>query len=165
MKKKITPEQKYKLIYSGELAIVAVIAIVLGILFLLEILGRRDHTPIAYTVLTLTGAAWILFDFFWTTFSKERKAKKSYLDRILNLPLAIGLIIFDVYAIVNGLSQPQYPSKFISIFMFYIALNTLFQAIYHYYKPIPEIIEMIEQDKIENQENIVNNEDNKGDDL
>lgn len=147
MKRKMDPVKKVKLIYSGELIIIALVAIVLGTLIWFRILGTREHFPLVYTILTMIGGTWIIADFIWASLSKKRKTRISYLDKCLNLPLGLGLIAFDIYSLVTGLNIEVYQAKYIAFFFYYIALNYLFQGIYHYFYPIPGLLEIEEQDK------------------
>ena len=146
------PVKKYKLIYSGELFVIAIVAIVLGTLIWVRVLGKSDHFPYVYTILTLVGSAWIIADFIWASLSKKRRLRVSYLDKILNLPLGLGLIAFDIYSLVTGLSQDVYQAKYVAIFFLYIAVNYVFQGIYHYFKPIPGLLDALNEEEKEPQE-------------
>ena len=141
------PVKKYKLIYSGELVFIAIVAIVLGTLIWVRVLGKSDHFPYVYTILTMIGAAWIIADFIWASASKKRRARISYLDKILNLPLGLGLIAFDIYSLVTGLSQDVYQAKYVAIFFLYIAINYIFQGIYHYFVPVPGFLESLKEEE------------------
>ena len=147
MKQKMDPVKKYKLIYSGELIVIAIVAIVLGTLIWVRVLGKSDHFPYVYTILTMIGAAWIIIDFIWASLSKKRRLRVSYLDKILNLPLGLGLIAFDIYSLVTGLSQDVYQAKYVAIFFLYIAINYIFQGIYHYFVPVPGFIESLKEEE------------------
>lgn len=147
MKQKMNPVKKYKLIYSGELIVIAIVAIVLGTLIWVRVLGKSDHFPYVYTILTMIGAAWIIIDFIWASLSKKRRLRVSYLDKILNLPLGLGLIAFDIYSLVTGLSQDVYQAKYVAIFFLYIAINYIFQGIYHYFVPVPGFIESLKEEE------------------
>lgn len=149
MKQKMDPVKKYKLIYSGELIVIALVAIVLGVLIWVRVLGKSDHFPYVYTILTLVGSAWIAIDFIWASVSKKRRLRISYLDKILNLPLGLGLIAFDIYSLVTGLSQDVYQAKYASIFFLYIAINYIFQGIYHYFKPVPGFLDALNEEEKE----------------
>ena len=155
------PIKKAKLFYSGELIVIATIAIVLGILVYLRILLTKEHSPLVYTILTMVGGAWIIADFVWASFSKKRRLRISYLDKCLNLPLAIGLYIFDIYSLVTGLSIEVYQAKYISVFFFYIAANYIFQGIYHYFYPIPGLIDAVMEDDKKETTEVSNQEEKK----
>lgn len=147
MKQKMDPVKKYKLIYSGELIVIAIVAIVLGTLIWVRVLGKSDHFPYVYTILTLVGSAWIVIDFIWASLSKKRRLRISYLDKILNLPLGLGLIAFDIYSLVTGLRQDVYQAKYVAIFFLYIAINYIFQGIYHYFVPVPGFLESLKEEE------------------
>ena len=141
------PVKKYKLIYSGELIVIAIVAIVLGVLIWVRVLGKSDHFPYVYTILTMIGAAWIIADFIWASCSRKRRQRISYLDKILNLPLGLGLIAFDIYSLATGLSQDVYQAKYVAIFFLYIAINYIFQGIYHYFVPVPGFLESLKEEE------------------
>ena len=141
------PVKKYKIIYSVELIVIAIVAIVLGVFFWIEKLGRSDHFPIVYVVLTMTGSTWILVDFIWAMASKKRQARISLIDKIITLPLGLGLLTFDIYSLVNGLNKDTFLSKYVAVFFLYIAIIYIFEGIYHYFKPVPGLIDIEEIDQ------------------
>lgn len=147
MKQKMDPVKKAKLIYSIEYIVIAIVAIVFGVLIWLRVLGKSDHFPYVYTILTMIGAAWIIADFIWASASPKRRLRISYLDKILNLPLGLGLLAFDIYSLVTGLGQDVYQAKYVAVFFLYIAVNYLFQGIYHYFKPVPGFIDAVLEDE------------------
>ena len=91
-KKKLDPVTKVKLILAVEYLIFVLLFLVLGILFLLDVIKVADWKRYAFTYVTLAGGAWIITDFFWTTFSKNRRAKNCLLDKCLMLPVGLGLV-------------------------------------------------------------------------
>ena len=66
------------------------------------------------------------------------------MDKAMMLPLAIYLYVFDISGFVlqpgYGYYQIGIPAAF-----FYIACAYAFQGIYHYYHPVPTVLEMIEE--------------------
>lgn len=144
-------EKKNKLIYSGELIIIAIVFLVIGILELLKIIKLSDNFQLIFKILTLIGASWVFTDFFWTIFSKKRKARNSLLDKIMMLPLAIYLVVFDIIGF--AIAKPyDYYQIGVPLAFFYIACAYIFQGIYHYYNPIPLILEAIEEEKAAKEE-------------
>ena len=142
-KQKMPIEKKLKLIYSGELAIFAVVFAVLGILFLTEVIKPADWKRYVFTYLTLAGGLWLIADFVWTLASKKRRAKHSLLDKCLVLPVAPILISFDIYCIINGCAETLPYRWFIGVDFCYLSLVYAFQAIYHYYKPTRQMQDII----------------------
>ena len=149
-------EKRIKMIYSGELLVFAVIFIVLGILELLAVIKLSERFQLIFKIITLVGASWLVADFVWVMLSPRRKAKNAVMDKAMMLPLAVYLYVFDILGFVlqpgYGYYQVGVPAAF-----FYIACAYAFQGIYHYYHPVPSVIEMIEDAKKEEepkQENV-----------
>ena len=145
MDKKI---RKIKWFYSGELLLIAVVLLTLGILELLHVITLKDRFQLIFKIVTLIGATWLLVDFFWTYFSPKRRAKNSLMDKIMLLPLAPYLYAFDIIGFVNPRPYEYYQIG-VPLVFFYIACAYVFQAIYHYYHPIPMVIEMINEATVE----------------
>ena len=143
-------EKRIKMIYSGELLVFAVIFIVLGILELLAVIKLSERFQLIFKIITLVGATWLIADFVWVMLSPRRKAKNAVMDKAMMLPLAVYLYVFDILGFVlkpgYGYYQVGVPAAF-----FYIACAYAFQGIYHYYHPVPSVIEMIEDAKKESE--------------
>lgn len=147
-KKKLDDLTKAKLLYSGELALFAILFLVLGILILLDILKVKDWKRYLFTWVTLFGSAWGIADFFWVLFSKKRRAKNSLLDKALLLPSATALIVLDLIALINGIpnmDESYYRIVMGSVFLYITALY-LFEAIWHWFYPVPGILEAVKEE-------------------
>lgn len=140
-KKKMDDLTKVKLILTIEYLIFVAVFAVLGILFLTDVIHVAEWKRYAFTYVTLAGALWIITDFTWTTVSKTRRAKNCYLDKILILPVGLVLLGFDIYAITQGCAETLPYRYFIGGNLSFVAAVYLFEAIYHWYKPIPAVIE------------------------
>lgn len=140
--------KKIKWIYSGELLLIAVVLLTLGILELLHVITLKDRFQLIFKIITLVGATWLVVDFFWTRFSPKRLAKNCLSDKVMMLPLAVYLYCFDIIGFVSERPYEYYQIG-VPIVFFYIACAYIFQGIYHYYHPIPMVIEMIEEAKAE----------------
>ena len=152
-KKKLDPVTKVKLILAIEYAIFVILFLTLGLLFLLDVIKVADWKRYAFTYVTLAGGAWIVADFFWTTFSPRRRAKNCLLDKALMFPVGLALVVFDIYAITQGCAETL-PYRFvIGINFCVIAAIYLFETIYHWFKPIPAVIEAALEDQKEKNEN------------
>ncbi len=143
---KLSIEKKTKLIYSGELILFSVIFLVLGVLELVKIITLSDRFQLIFKILTLIGASWLVIDFIWMMLSKKRKERNSFMDKVMMLPLAAYLYGFDIAGFIYPRTYEYYQIG-VSIAFFYIACAYLFQGIYHYHKPIPMIIEAIEEEE------------------
>lgn len=140
--------KKVKLIYSGELIVIAIVFLVIGFLELFKIMNISDNLQLIFKIITLVGASWITFDFIWTITSPKKRAKNSLMDKIMLLPAALYLFVFDIVGFVSPRPYEYYQIGMPLIF-FYIACAYIFQGIYHYYHPTPMVILMIEEAKQE----------------
>lgn len=147
-KEKMSAVKKFKLIYSGELILFAIIFLTLATLEVLNIIGKREIMMIIFNWLTIFGATWMIADFIWLMASKRRQKKNSIIDKALLLPIAIYLITFDIICFSN---QPFVDMNFRRLMMgiafYYFGADYLFQAIYHWYKPVPGMLESIEEEE------------------
>jgi len=156
-KRKLDEITKFKLIYSGELLIFSVVFLVLGSLILSRIISLSDIKKTIFTWVTLFGGFFNLGDFIYALASKKRRKKVSLLDKSMGLPVSLSLIGVDIYA----LSTPNLPVEYYiySMGTVFICLSAIyiFQGIYHFYFPIPGILE----DETENKkkENVPSKED------
>lgn len=139
-------EKKNKLIYSGEFILIALVFLILGILEILKVIIIGNNFQLIFKIVTLVGATWLVTDFFWTLLHKKRRAKECLLDKCIMLPMALYLYAFDIYGFIV---QPayEYYQIGIPIAFFYVSCAYIFQGIYHYYKPVPFILEAIEEEK------------------
>ena len=60
------------------------------------------------------------------------------------LPLAVYLYAFDIIGFVSPRPYEYYQIG-IPMAFFYIACANIFQGIYHYFHPIPMVVEMIDE--------------------
>ena len=141
----MTIEKKNKLIYSGELVFFAIAFFVIGLLELLKVIVLSERFQLIFKILTLAGATWLVADFLWTLLNKKRRANNALIDKIIMLPLAAYLYGYDIAGFV--VARPyEYYQIGVPIAFFYITCSYLFQGIYHYYKPIPLILQAIEEE-------------------
>jgi hypothetical protein len=143
-KKKLSDNEKAKLIYTIELAFFAVAFIVLGILFLVDVIPLTERRETIFLYLTLVGGCLLLADFCWAAFSSKHRKKVSLFDKTLILPVSLFLICFDIYALATQLIANGGASIFkyvIGIDFLYLALSYVAEAIYHYFYPVPGLLE------------------------
>ena len=160
--KKIDPHKKMKLIYSGELLLFAIIFLVVAILKLTGVMVYKEPRRIIFNWITIFGALWGVIDFVWAIASKKRRARICLLDKILILPLVIFIETFDFISLIAKPENNNFYVISISCAFLYIAAIYLFQAIYHYFKPIPGLFDEEEEEQKEenSQEKPVNSEEN-----
>jgi len=157
----MTIEKKNKLIYSGEFVGIALIFLVIGILKLVDIIKFSENARLIFKILTLAGSTWMFVDFFWTALSPKRKAKECFLDKCIMLPLAVYLYAFDIYGFVANPAYEYYQIG-VPIALFYVSVAYIYMGVYHYYKPVPLIVQAI-QEELEEQKNKEANIENKKD--
>jgi len=144
-KEKMSDEKKLKLVYSGELMVFAVVFGVLGILFLCGVISPADWKRYLFTYVTLVGGTWLIVDIIWALASKKRRAKVCLLDKFLVTPVAPVLISFSIYCIINGCNETLPYRYFIGGDLTYLSLVYIFMAIYHYFKPTAQMLEIIKE--------------------
>jgi len=150
-----TKEQKKAiLIYCGELAVFGVIFLIVGLLILLEVIGIKDWKRYAFTYVTLIGGIWPIADFIWMLSSKKRRSHNSLLDKCLLLPVPLALIPLDIWVLTQGIDNVEnVVFRFgISIPLIYISVVYLFECVFHYFKPIPLLLEEDEEEKAKTEE-------------
>ena len=144
-KKPLDELTKAKLIYSVELGIFAVLFLVLSLLFFLRVIPISDWKRWVFTIGTLAGGVWIFTDLIWTIVSKKRRAKNALIDKIMVAPLSACLITFDIICLVNAWetnsSGDEWYRIAIGTALAYGAAVYAFQAIYHWFFPVPMVLE------------------------
>ncbi len=148
-KKKLDELTKAKLLIQGEYLVISIIFLVLGILKLVGVYGTNEIRGRIFNFVTLAGGLWTVTDFCWSTFSKKRREKVTYLDKVIALPLGLFLIPYNIISIVvwNNVSQwYQYGIGFVFIYAF---LMLSFEAVYHWFYPTKAFLEAIKDDEKE----------------
>lgn len=145
-KEKMSIEKKTKLIYSGELLFFAILFFVIATLEILGVIGKREIMMIIFNWVTIFGGTWMLVDFFWVLFSKKRRKKNSLLDKAMLIPAGIYLIVFDslCFAQLSFITM-EFRRLMMGILFYYLGACYLFQGIYHYFFPVPAIVNAIEE--------------------
>ena len=149
MKKKLTIEQKVILSYSIELIVIALIALVIGVLKLVDVIHTKPNRLLVYNVISLIGGLWIIIELIWAFCSPKKKQRTCLLDKYLLLPAMGYLLAFDVYCFIYYGQEINDLFVRISIgaVLIYIALAYIYQGIYHYKHPVPQILAAIEEMK------------------
>lgn len=135
-------------IYTVELLVFAVIYLVLGILILTSVIPLHGTFRHILIYVSLVGAAWFVFDFFWTLFSKKRRKTSSLFDKALLLPAVIAVVVIDILTFTMGFEESNtLHVYFTGAFFCYLALIFTIEAIYHLYHPLPFLLEEEEGEK------------------
>ena len=91
---------KAKLIYSGELALFAIVFIVLAILRITQVIPFDEKRALFFNWISLFGGSWVIADFLWAMLSPKRKKRVSLIDKSIHLPVGFYLIAFDLYCLI-----------------------------------------------------------------
>lgn len=149
-KPKMDEMKKMKLIYSGEMLLIALVFLTLGILMLTGIYQTSDTRRTIFVWITLFGGAYTIFDFFWTLFSKKHRKSSSLLDKIAILPVGITFISYDLFFLITQTNSYEIHHWVVGATFTYIGALYIFESIFHYYHPIPGLLEAGEKENPSN---------------
>lgn len=155
MKQKMPATTKAKIIYLVELLVIAVAFLVIGILEITLVIRIRPIILTIFNWLTLFGGLWMVIDFAWIMLSDKRRTRASTLDKVLLLPLGFYLINFDLTCLILNIDKTTHYNVYrfgVSSVLLYVAVIYIFEAIYHWYHPIPGFLEGIEKAEREEEE-------------
>ena len=148
MKKKMDFATKAKLIYSGELLIFAIAFIVIAILKLTNVFKYNEVRATVFNWITIFGGAWVIADMIWALVDKKRQKRICIIDKIIHAPAGIYFITFDLYCLIAHPGERFYQIG-IPVVLFYLASCYIFESIYHYKRPIPGLLDELEEEKKE----------------
>lgn len=146
MKEKMDIETKAKLIYSIELGIFALIFITIAILKATGVIPTNPTRVLIFNWVTLFGGTWLVVDFMWAFLSQKRQKRVSLLDKILHLPAGFYLIAFDIICLL-GQQKDDFYRYGIPIVLGYLGLCYTFEAIYHFWHPIPGLLDSLKEEE------------------
>lgn len=151
MSKKLSEETKVKLIYSGELILFSIVFAIIATLKLTKVIGYSETRAKVFTYITLVGVAWAFTDFIWGIASKRRRERICLVDKISVLPLSIFMLVFDIINIAKNPGENFYVIM-LSSALYYAAALYIFQGIYHWFNPLKELLEDLEEEEKEDKE-------------
>lgn len=152
--KKLDDLTKAKLIYSGELVLFAIVFLVLGLLTMFGVIEVTERRITILTWLTLVGGTLAIGNSIWFFASEKKRKKGSMLDTVLLLPVPLCMIPIDIIHLVNQAIPNDMYKYIIGSTFLYIVVIYVIEAIYHWYKPLPLLLEAAEEEKQkEEQEN------------
>jgi len=140
-KKKLDELTQAKLIYTIELGVFALLFLTIGLLFYFSVFPITELRITIFTYVTLIGGFVGIGDFVWFLASKKRRKKNSFLDKILLLPVPFALIPFDILTLAWGSFPNRYYAVALSSVFGYIAIMYTVELIYHWFRPIPLLLE------------------------
>lgn len=157
MKKEVDSLTTYKRIFCGELLIMGVIFLVIGLLFIFGIIQVQDWKKWTFTILTLGGGFWLIIDLIWTLKSEKRRKKNALIDKFLTLPSGLAMIVLDIIALIHLIQDPTWIGfNDINFFQYviggnitFVSLVFIFEGIYHYFVIHPAVYEIMEEEKKE----------------
>lgn len=153
-KKKMSEETKAKLVYSGELVVIALVAIIIGILKLTNIRPYSNTARNIFNIVTSGGAIFGIYNFISYFVSVKKREKTALIDILTVLPITLFLIGFNIYCFItywpvaeaNITDEMKQLYQWLSGgFLIYAGLTFMFQGIYHYFKPIPLLYKILEE--------------------
>ena len=155
MKQKIDEFTKAKLIYTIEISIFALAFLIVAILQLVRVIKFGETHLRVINWITIFGASIDILDFIWFLNSPVRRKKNSMLDKCLLVPLMIYILVFDIICFINQ-ENPQLDLAqiMIPIALLYVSAVYTFEAVYHWYKPVPMLFDAIEEEKENPQEEV-----------
>ena len=163
-KKKLDYYTKSKLLIQGEYLLIAIVFLVLAILRLVGVISINEIRSRIFIFITTAGSCWIIFDFFWSTFSKKHRAKVTYLDKIIMFPVGLGILTYDFISLIRWSNSEEWYRIGIAIIFLVIFCVYTFQAIYHWFYPTKAFLAAVEADLKEKEDSKKENEENeKGD--
>ena len=153
MKKPLDDLTKAKLIYSGELFLFAIAAAVIATLTLTGVIGMSDTKVTWFTWITLIGGTVLIGNTIWFFASKKKRAKGSMLDTVLLIPVPCAMIPIDIIHLVNGAIPNEDYKYIISAALFYVTAIYVVEAIYHWFNPLPILVEATKEEDEKKEEN------------
>lgn len=148
-KKKMDDLTKVKLIYSGELIIIAIVALVIGILQLTNVLTVKELFRNIFNWVTIFGSPILIITSIYSLCSTKRRKKISIFDKITLFPLAIYILVIDIICFANyGTLDQSFYQTYIPTALLSLAVIYLVQGIYHWYRPLPSLLAELEQERI-----------------
>ena len=147
MKKKMDFATKAKLIYSGELLVFALVFLTIAILKVTNVFKYNGTRSTIFNWITLFGGTWLVADLLWALFDKKRQKRIALIDKIIHAPAGLYLISYDLFCLITKPEDPNVYQYGVSIVLGYLGLCYTFEAIYHFFYPVPGIIDAVEQEK------------------
>ena len=138
--------KKTKMIFLLEYIAIAVILILVGFLRLFEVIKFSEQRLLVYNILTLIGFAYITFDLIWYIASKKKRERSDLIDKLLPIPLAIFLLVFDILVLAKIITDPSIIKYCISAVLLYAGAYSLSMGIYHHFKPSKMLLLAVEEE-------------------
>lgn len=154
MKKPLDDLTKAKLIYSGELVLFAIAALVIAILTFVGVIGMSETKVNWITWITLLGGSVLIVNTIWFFCSKKKREKGSWLDTLLVLPIPLTMIPLDIIHLSTKAIPDADYKYIIPAVLLYVIVIYLIQAVYHWFRPLPLLIEAANEEDEEKKEDV-----------
>ena len=112
-------------------------------------MGYNETRRIVFNWITIFGGLWGIIDFLWGAFSKRRRARICLLDKALLLPLVLFIETFDFISLIAKPENENFYIYSLGFAFIYVTIIYTFQAIYHYFYPIPGLFDDEEEEQKE----------------
>lgn len=145
--KKLDEVTKIKLIYSGEILIFAIIFALIGILDVTGVKEIKDWVLNVFKVIALLGGAYFIYDFVTTFTNKKKREKACLVDKFSTIFIPPYTITLAIMLWANNAFVIENRRYFIGFLLIAISVVYLFQAIYHWFFPLKELLEDEENEK------------------
>ena len=152
MKKPLDDLTKAKLIYSGELILFAIVAAVLATLTLTGVIGMSDTKVTWFTWITLVGGTLLIGNTIWFFCSKKKRAKGSWLDTLIILPVPLTMIPLDIIHLTSKVVPDSAYAYILGGLFFYLTMAYVTEAIYHWFNPLQVLVEAAKEDEEKKEE-------------
>ena len=161
---------KAKLIYTIELGLFAIAFLVVAILQFVRVINFGENHLRIINWVTIFGSSIGIADFIWYILSPIRKKKNSPLDKCALVPLMIYILVFDIICFVNyDNPQLELAQIMIPIALCYVTVIYSIEAVYHWFHPLPMLLDAVEEDKkkenpqevMDAESEVINEEENK----
>lgn len=146
--------KKTKLIFLIEYIVIGLILGVVGFLRLFDVIPYNDKRLLAYNIITLIGVAYIIFETIWYIISKKKRERSDLIDKILPIPLALFLLVFDILVLAKVLVDINIIKYCIAGVLLYGFAFALFLGIYHHIKPSKMVLEAVEEEYLQKQKEL-----------
>lgn len=142
------PLFKEKMILTIEYLVFTILFLILGILILVDIIPIKGTFRKVLIYVSTAGSLFIIFDLFWTIFSKKRRKKWSLIDKILAFPAGVSVFVVNILTFIWGFDNTiDLHETFVGYLFCYLAFVYLFEGIYHYFKPQPMLLEELKKEE------------------
>ncbi len=165
-KKKLDEVTKTKLFYSGELVIIAIALIVVGILQVVGVMNFSETFLHIFKFLALAGMCYFIFEIVTIIKIPKKRENVCWVDKCTVLVIPPYTFTLSMLLFFGNEFVWSNPKLFLVPLIFYLAAVYLFQGIYHWFFPLKILFEDDEEKKDENvvatqEPDIIEEEDKK----